>query len=364
MVILSRLNSWFLLILCFTIYSCADNKTSHRNTTDLPLVTITDSIPILSKNDTSLINMTFIPGGSFIMGSDHEEADPDESPPHAVKVDGFWMDITEVTNRQFEAFINATGYITIAERKPDWNELKKTLPAGIEKPPDSVLVAASLVFHQPLQQMELNDYSQWWKWTPGANWKHPQGPGSNIIGKEDHPVVHISWHDAIAYCNWAGKRLPTEAEWEWAARGAQPASLYPWGNERVNVGSAKTNSWDGEFPHFNSKKDGYTRAAPVKSFSPNPFGLYDMGGNVWEWCQDWYDEKYYQRLVGKEIMNPQGPSSSFDSADPTAPKKVLRGGSFLCNDSYCSGYRITRRMKSTADTGLEHTGFRCVKDDR
>ena len=364
MVIQSRPENWVLLILCFTIFSCAENKNAPANSAEIPMLTITDSLPTLSNNDSSLNGMTFIPGGSFIMGSDHEEADQDESPPHSVKMDGFWMDITEVTNSQFEAFINATGYITIAERKPDWNELKKTVPAGTEKPPDSVLVAASLVFEQPSQKTGMNDYSQWWKWTPGANWKQPQGPGSNIIGKENHPVVHISWHDAIAYCNWAGKRLPTEAEWEWAARGGQSSYLYPWGNQRVNEGSPKTNSWDGEFPHYNSNKDGFPRSAPVKSFPANPFGLYDMGGNVWEWCQDWYDEKYYEGLVGKENINPQGPSQSFDSADPTSPKKVLRGGSFLCNDSYCSGYRITRRMKSTPDTGLEHTGFRCVKDDR
>ncbi|HRX94936.1 MAG TPA: formylglycine-generating enzyme family protein [Chitinophagaceae bacterium] len=312
--------------------------------------------------DTSNKGMVYIPGGVFEMGGDNEQADPDEFPKHTVQVDPFYMDITEVTNAQFREFVNATGYITTAEKKPDWEELKKTVPPGTPKPPDSVLVAASLVFRASNGPVNLNDYSQWWSWVKGADWKHPQGPDSNIDGKDNYPVVQVSWDDAIAYCKWAGKRLPTEAEWEFAARGGLINNIYPWGNEHVNTGKPKANSWEGKFPYLNEEKDGHFRAAPAKSYAPNGYGLFDMAGNVWEWCSDWYDYNYYKELSGETTVNPKGPSKSYDPQDPYAQKRSLRGGSFLCNDAYCSGYRVARRMKSSPDTGLEHTGFRCVKD--
>ncbi|QEC54424.1 formylglycine-generating enzyme family protein [Flavisolibacter ginsenosidimutans] len=317
---------------------------------------------VSASNDTSHSGMVLIPAGTFEMGGDNNQASPDEYPKHTVTVSSFYMDATEVTNAQFKKFVDATGYITTAERKPDWDELKKTLPPGTPKPPDSVLQAASLVFHQSSGPVDLNDYSQWWRWTKGADWKHPEGPQSNVKGKENLPVVQVSWDDATAYCKWAGKRLPTEAEWEFAARGGLTNNIYPWGNEHVNSGKPKANSWEGKFPYFNEKKDGYVTAAPVKSFSPNGYGLYDMAGNVWEWCSDWYDYNYYKSLAGKTTVNPKGPEKSYDPDEPQAQKRSLRGGSFLCNDAYCSGYRVARRMKSTPDTGLEHTGFRCVKD--
>jgi formylglycine-generating enzyme required for sulfatase activity len=313
------------------------------------------------NGDTSTIGMVLINGGSFDMGADNNQAASDEYPKHTVSVSSFYIDVTEVTNAQFKKFVDATGYVTTAEKAPVWEELEQTLPPNTPKPADSLLVAASLVFKASNSPVDLSDYSNWWQWVNGANWRHPQGPKSTIIGKENYPVVHISWYDAMAYCKWAGKRLPTEAEWEFAARGGLANNIYPWGNEPINAGKPKCNSWEGNFPYFNKKTDGFVKAAPVKSFEANKFGLYDMAGNVWEWCSDWYNENYYSTL-SKPITNPKGADSSYDSQEPFAKKRSLRGGSFLCNDAYCSGYRVSRRMKSSADTGLEHTGFRCVKD--
>jgi formylglycine-generating enzyme required for sulfatase activity len=306
--------------------------------------------------------MVKLPGGTFMMGGNNEQASPDEYPRHEVTVAAFWIDLTEVTNAQFQKFVDATGYITTAERKPDWGELSKTLPPGTAKPADELLVPASLVVKIPTHDVDLHDYGQWWKWTPGADWKHPQGPGSNLDGKSNFPVVHVSWDDAMAYCKWAGKRLPTEAEWEFASRSGMKEATYPWGDEPIHKGKAKANSWDGTFPSNNTKKDGYVFVAPVKSYAPNKYGLYDMAGNVWEWCSDWYDADYYES-VKDGVTNPKGPAKSFDPQEPYMPKRVVRGGSFLCNDSYCSGYRSSRRMRTSPDTGLEHTGFRCVADE-
>ncbi|HLP37687.1 formylglycine-generating enzyme family protein [Lacibacter sp.] len=320
-----------------------------------------DSSNVKASGDTSLEGMVLISAGVFEMGGDNEQASADEYPKHKVSVDSFYMDITEVTNAQFQKFVVATGYITTAERKPDWEELKKSVPPGTPKPPDSVLVAASLVFKPSSGPVDLNNYSQWWSWVAGADWKHPEGPGSTIKGKENFPVVHVSWDDAMAYCKWAGKRLPTEAEWEYAARGGLINNIYPWGNEHVNMGAPKTNSWEGKFPYLNEQKDGFMKYAPVKTYNCNRYGLFDMAGNVWEWCSDWYDYNYYKSLQGKTTVNPKGPTKSFDPDEPHTKKRSLRGGSYLCNDSYCSGYRVARRMKSSPDTGLEHTGFRCVR---
>lgn len=309
--------------------------------------------------------MVWIKGGSFMMGGDNQQAEADEYPKHQVKVDGFWMDVNEVTNKQFAQFVKATGYITTAEKKPDWNELKKQLPPGTPPPPDSLMVAASLTFKPAKSKISLNDYSQWWEWKKGADWKHPHGPGSNINGKDSYPVVQISWYDAQAYCKWAGKRLPYEAEWEWAARGGLDNAIYPWGNQPVTEGKTKTNIWEGDFPYNNTTRDMYYYSAPVRSFQPNGYGLYDMAGNVWEWCEDLYHNQYYAYLKDNNISNnPHGPNKSYDPDEPNAAKRVIRGGSFLCNDSYCSGFRVARRMKSTEDSGLEHLGFRCVADDQ
>jgi formylglycine-generating enzyme len=307
--------------------------------------------------------MVWIKGGTFMMGGDNQQAAPDEYPKHKVTVDGYWIDTHEVTNTQFEQFVKATHYITTAEQRPDWNELKKQLPPGTPKPDASVLVPASLVFNPPTHTVALDDYTQWWEWKKGADWRHPHGAGSSIKGKENYPVVNISWYDAAAYCKWAGKRLPTEAEWEFAARGGLQNKIYPWGNENVDSGKPKANTWQGDFPNKNTVRDKFYYTAPVGSFAPNGYGLYDMAGNVWEWCNDYYNYNYYSTISRPEgIKNPQGPDKSYDPDEPYATKRVIRGGSFLCNDSYCSGYRVARRMKSTEDSGMEHLGFRCVAD--
>ncbi len=372
------------LLAALPIYlgSCTDKKSNEKKTTEVAEVKdklldsaacchsgiaprFKGSIPapesLGSKKTFSTIGMVKIPAGNFMMGADNDQASADEYPKHKVVVNGFWMDATEVTNKQFAEFVKATGYKTVAERKPDWEELKKQLPAGTPKPSAEDLVPASLGFSPPKQAVDLNNYGQWWSWVPGADWQHPEGPKSNIKGKENYPVVHVCWDDAFAYAKWAGKRLPTEAEWEWAARGGLSNSIYPWGNEPINEGKAKANSWQGNFPNLNTKQDGFYGIAPIGSFKPNGYGLYDMAGNVWEWCSDWYRNDYYKQLA-KGTSNPVGPATSYDPEEPTVPKKVARGGSFMCNDSYCSGYRVARRMKSSADSGMSNMGFRCVAD--
>jgi formylglycine-generating enzyme required for sulfatase activity len=220
-----------------------------------------------------------------------------------------------------------------------------------------------LVFTPPDQEVPLNNIANWWSWVPGANWKNPLGPNSSIEDYDNFPVVQVSWFDANEYCKWAGKRLPTEAEWEWAARGGLHDKPYSWGEEHIEKGKPKANTWQGTFPNENTNKDGFMVTAPVKSFPPNKYGLYDIAGNVWEWTSDWYRNDYYKMSNKPQgIKNPPGPQDSFDPVEPYAEKKVQRGGSFLCNESYCSGYRVAFRQKASPDTGLNHSGFRCVKD--
>ena len=305
--------------------------------------------------------MAWIPGGEFTMGTDDPEGPPTERPAHKVRVDGFWMDITEVSNAQFRAFVDATHYLTTAEKPVDWESLKKELPPGTPKPSEERLAPGSLVFTEPGRAVPLDDPANWWRWVAGANWRHPEGPGSSIEGKDDHPVVHVSWEDAAAYARWAGKRLPTEAEWEFAARGGLEGRKYAWGDEFEPSGKPMANTWQGPFPEKNTLADGFLRTAPGKTFPPNGYGLFDMVGNVWEWCGDWYRPDAYRLIpAGETPRNPGGPESALDPADPYQPKRVTRGGSFLCSANYCTNYRPAARRGTAVDSGMSHLGFRCV----
>jgi sulfatase modifying factor 1 len=298
--------------------------------------------------------MVWIASGDFWMGDEHSEM-VDARPVHRVHVDGFWIDATDVTNAEFEQFVKATGYVTVAERKPTTGEFP-----GV---PQEKLVPGSVVFSPPKSAVPLNDYSGWWAWVPGANWRHPEGPGSSIAGKANHPVVQVAWEDAKAYARWAGKRLPTEAEWEFAARGGLDRQPFVWGSEFKPKGAWQANTFQGHFPDHNSAEDGFSGTSPVKSFPPNGFGLYDMAGNVWQWCADWYRADYYAELAKAGIArNPQGPPNSVDPDEPGVPKRVQKGGSFLCTDQYCTRYMPGTRGKSDPETATNHAGFRCAKD--
>ncbi len=297
--------------------------------------------------------MVWIPGGTFWMGCDDCEM-PDTQPVHLVSVDGFWMDRTPVTNAQFAEFVKATGYLTAAERKPD----PKDYP-GVDP---SKLVAGSAVFTPPAQNVSLDDVSEWWHYVPGASWNHPDGPNSNIKGRDNYPVVQIAWEDAVAYAKWAGKRLPTEAEFEFASRGGLDRNRYAWGNDLKPGGMWVANIWQGRFPSNNTGDDGYVGASPVTAFPPNGFGLFDVGGNVWQWCADWYRSDYFATLAPQGVAyNPQGPPDSYDPQEPRIAKRVQKGGSFLCSDRYCSRYLAGSRGRGAVDSGGSNTGFRCVK---
>ncbi len=298
--------------------------------------------------------MVWIPAGEFSMGS-NEPMFGDARPIHRVRLNGFWMDKTEVTNAAFERFVRATGYLTVAEKAPRAEDFPTALREN--------LVAGSVVFSPPRQAVELDDHLQWWSFVKGANWRHPEGPGSTIKGREMHPVVHIAYDDALAYAKWAGKRLPTEAEFEWAARGGLDRTKYVWGDEFQPDGKFMANTFQGHFPDKNTADDGYRSTAPVGSFPANAFGLLDTAGNVWEWCQDWYREDYYAAAAKLGMAdNPQGPPDSHDPSEPNVAKRVQKGGSFLCTDQYCSRYEPGGRGKGEPDTGTNHVGFRTVKE--
>jgi len=360
-----------LLLVLLTVQCKEDKKTVEKNAPQKSSLNESFSAEVLSSliyekpsNIKTPKGMVWIPGGEFIQGAVPQDkiAMAHEKPAHRVAVDGFFMDVTEVTNAQFSTFVNETGYITVAERAIDWEEMKTQVPEGTPKPHDSILQPGSLTFKKTKNSVpNLFDFSQWWNWTVGANWKQPNGPGSSIKGKDNEPVVQVAYEDALAYCKWANRRLPTEAEWERAARGKKEASIYFWGDEDT-VLSQMANTWEGEFPVNNSKSDGFEARAKVGSYPPNEFGLYDMAGNVWEWTSDWYNVNYYQELLTSQqpIVNPKGATTAYNPNSPYAKEKVMKGGSFLCNASYCASYRISARMASSLDSSLEHLGFRTV----
>jgi formylglycine-generating enzyme len=306
--------------------------------------------------------MVWIPGGEFSMGANEPpdgddvgmHATTDARPIHRVYVDGFYMDKTDVTNARFAKFVKATGYVTVAERTPRAEDF----PGA---PPEN-LVAGSVVFSPPDHPVALKDHFQWWSYVHGANWRHPNGPKSSIVGKENYPVVQVAYEDAVAYAKWAGKRLPTEAEWEFAARGGQAGKPFVWGEEFRPNGKWMANTHQGHFPNSDTGADGYVGTSPVGHYAPNPYGLYDMAGNVWQWTSDWYRPDYYRQLaaIGGVARNPQGPATPFDPSEPGEPKKVHRGGSYLCTDQYCSRYIVGTRGKGEVSTGTNHLGFRCV----
>ncbi len=325
-----------------------------------PAIQVQKEIPKGVKTPEGMI---WVSGKEYMQGAvaDDTLAMHHEKPAHTVAVDGFFIDQTEVTNAQFAEFVAATKYVTVAEREIKWSELKKQVPPGTPKPHDSILQPGSLVFKKSKDKLpNLYDYSQWWSWKIGANWKHPYGPDSTIEGKDNYPVVHVTYEDAMTYCKWANRRLPTEAEWELASRGATTNAIYTWENSALPL-TNQANTWEGTFPEMNTKADGYEGIAPVKSFPANSIGLYDIAGNVWELTQDWYHVQYYQELKDLgTVKNPLGPKKAYNPNNPRIQEKVIRGGSFLCNESYCASYRNSARMANALDSSSEHIGFRTV----
>jgi formylglycine-generating enzyme len=333
----------FILCLLGFLYGC--NKNSNKTPATAPE------------------GMVWVPTKTFLKGAKEGDryAMKREKPAHQVRVDGFFIDQTEVTNKQFRTFVDETGYVTLAEKPIDWNAMKKDLPANTPKPHDSILQPGSLVFNKNVNNVvNMNNYSQWWTWKVGANWKQPYGPGSTIKGKNNYPVVHVSLEDALAYCKWANRSLPSEAQWESAAQGTNESTIFTWGNdaEKLNVSA---NTWQGQFPIKNEAKDGFSFVAPVKSFPPNSIGLYDMMGNVWELTSDFFNVNYYQNIdTSSPLVNPIGAKTSYSPNNPYQQEYIIKGGSFLCHASYCASFRISARMGTSFDSASDHTGFRTV----
>jgi len=340
----------FFFIILTSIFSC--KKEAYKSTK-------TNNQKELNGPD----GMVWVHGKTFLQGAKQSDnfAMSREKPAHIVSVDGFFIDVTEVTNKQFKQFVAATKYITIAERPIDWEEMKKQIPANTPKPHDSILQPGSLIFNKNVNAVvNMNNYQQWWAWEIGANWKHPEGPNSTIKNKDNFPVVHIALEDALAYCKWANRRLPTEAEWEAAAQGTNNSAIFTWGDNPTILDS-NANTWQGIFPTKNEPKDGFKFLSPVKSYPPNSIGVYDMAGNVWELTADLFNVNYYTELdTSKPNNNPKGASKSYSPNNPNQIEHVMKGGSFLCHESYCASFRISSKMGVAIDSGSDHVGFRTV----
>jgi formylglycine-generating enzyme len=325
---------------------------------------------IFSNGKNAPKGMVWLPGGEFMMGSNSHLAKHNEMPAHPVRIDGFWIDQNDVTNAQFAEFVKATGYVTTAERKPDWDTLKVQLAPDTPKPDDDKLIPGAMVFFGTDHPVPLDDNSQWWKFVPGANWRHPQGPDSTITGKEDYPVVQVSFEDAQAYAKWAGKRLPTEAEWEFAARGGLDKANFSWGNDYQPGNKRMANTFAGkEFPVVDPALSNQIGASKIASYPPNGYQLYDMAGNVWQWVADWYRaDAFVLEARQQKIVNPVGPGDSYDPGDSyapaNAPKRVIRGGSFLCDPNFCMSYRPSARRGVDPYNPMEHIGFRLVMTEQ
>jgi sulfatase modifying factor 1 len=340
----------FIFIILISIVAC--KKKAYKNTE------ISNQKELNSPD-----GMVWVNGKIFLQGAKQSDnfAMPREKPAHEVMVDGFFIDATEVTNKQFKQFVDATKYITIAERPIDWEEMKKQLPKNIPKPHDSILQPGSLIFNKNINAVvNMNNYFQWWVWKIGANWRHPEGPDSTIKDKDNFPVVHIALEDALAYCKWANRRLPSEAEWEAAAQGKNNSAIFTWGDNPTILNS-NANTWQGVFPTKNESIDGFKLIAPVKSYPANSIGIYDMAGNVWELTGDLFNMNHYTELdISKVITNPKGAKKSYSPANPNQVENVMKGGSFLCHESYCASFRISSKMGVAIDSGSDHVGFRTV----
>ncbi|MEO5788821.1 MAG: formylglycine-generating enzyme family protein [Gelidibacter sp.] len=354
-------NLIFFTLVLFAFANCKNpSAKKEERVTEIPEHILLKEQP---KDIPTPEGMVWVEGKTFTQGAKPGDpfALPREQPAHKVTVDGFFMDITEVTNKQFKAFVDATNYITVAERPIDWEDMKKELPEGTPKPADSILQPGSLIFNRDVNIVsDMDNYTQWWLWKIGANWKHPEGPKSNIDGKDNYPVVHVAYEDALAFCKWANRRLPTEAEWESAAQGKDTEHIYTWGND-PSLLNASANTWQGTFPVKNESVDGFELIAPSKSYAPNSIGLYDMLGNVWELTSDWFNVDYYKQLdPSKPLINPTGADKSYSPDNPYQKEHIIKGGSFLCHASYCSSFRISARMGTSLDSGSDHVGFRTV----